>query len=654
MHFFGYGYSFIKWINLILNDLSSCINHCGNITNRFKVGRSCRQGDPISPYLFILCVEVLTLKIRQNKAVKGFKIGNWEHKLDMYADDLTCYLDGSESSLKSTIETLDAFQKISGLKINLGKCKAVWIGKKRFSQEKLCPNLKLIWSDSFSLLGLEFDSDLAKMDTNFRDKITVIEKLYKSWLYRKLTPLGKITVIKSMALSQLSHVVLVCPHLGEDKIKLVNQLSYQFLWNDKPDRMRRAEAVLPIKHGGLNMPDVKIFWESLKCSWARRIMNFGTAWHKILQANLLARGMEIQELLYNGPNEIKKAANNLTNKFWKETLDIFAKLSESITNLKPHYFFNLNIFDNEQLKYGENTIRKFEFPMLWSKNVVQIGDLFDCSVAPPRLLDRQELNSKYSLRLDFLSFLKLKTSVQTAAQKLGTSIFSPSISDTALPRLPLLFKISLEQAKGCRTYYQVLKSESNQLRGTLRGEEKWHEKLGTVFSNTFWDKIYKISQNLLIPNKQIWTQIQINKYLLPTNYSVNIYDKKVSPQCSFCAQHLENLHLLMWRCEVVQQFWQMISNCISNFFPTFVLNRKEAIFGHVGSNGDSPINTILALARYYIYQQKFTTKELDEVRFILFVKDHLEIIYEIKKSKNRQKKFLDEWGDILEYFGVMK
>jgi hypothetical protein len=126
-----------------------------------------------------LCAEVLALKIRQNSKVKGFKIGNWEHKLDMYADDLTCYLDGSEASLQSTIDTLDKFQKISGLKINLGKCKAVWIGKNRFSKEKLCPNLKLIWSDTFSLLGLEFDSDLAKMDTNFKDKITVIEKLQK-------------------------------------------------------------------------------------------------------------------------------------------------------------------------------------------------------------------------------------------------------------------------------------------------------------------------------------------------------------------------------------------------------------------------------------------------------------------------------------------
>lgn len=103
---------------------------------------------------------------------------------------------------------------------------------------------------------------------------------------------------------------------------------------------------------------------------------------------------------------------------------------------------------------------------------------------------------------------------------------------------------------------------------------------------------------------------------------------------------------------MVQQFWQMISNFISNFYPTFVMSRKEAIFGHVGSKGDSPINTILALARYYIYQQKFTSKQLDEVRFILYLKDHLEVIYGIKKRKNQKGKFVEEWRDVLTHFDI--
>ena len=161
-----------------------------------------------------------------------------------------------------------------------------------------------------------------------------------------------------------------------------------------------------------------------------------------------------------------------------------------------------------------------------------------------------------------------------------------------------------------------------------------------------------MSQNLIIPNKQIWTQIQVNKYLLPTNYSVNLYDKNTSPQCSFCTQHPENLHLLLWGCEVVQQFWIMIQNLFSNFYPKFVLGKKEAIFGDIKYRGNSTINTILALARYFIYQQKFTSKELDEVKFINYIKDHLSIILQLKKNKGEVREFLSEWQVILDHFQV--
>ena len=106
----------------------------------------------------------------KDKSVKGFKIGEYEQKLDFYADDLTAYLDGSKDSLIGIIEILNDFKDLSGLKINLTKCKAVWIGRNRFSKIKLCEEMKLIWTDNFRLLGIDFDSDLANMDSNFRKK----------------------------------------------------------------------------------------------------------------------------------------------------------------------------------------------------------------------------------------------------------------------------------------------------------------------------------------------------------------------------------------------------------------------------------------------------------------------------------------------------
>ena len=66
----------------------------------FGLQRGCRQGDPISPYIFLLCAEVLSQMIRKDNLIKGIIIENKEFKLSQYADDTQIFLDGSEISLK--------------------------------------------------------------------------------------------------------------------------------------------------------------------------------------------------------------------------------------------------------------------------------------------------------------------------------------------------------------------------------------------------------------------------------------------------------------------------------------------------------------------------------------------------------------------------
>ena len=63
----------------------------GLSTGYFKLSRGTKQGDPLSPYLFILVLEILFIQVRNDPSVQGFKIGDIEIKLSAFADDTTFF-----------------------------------------------------------------------------------------------------------------------------------------------------------------------------------------------------------------------------------------------------------------------------------------------------------------------------------------------------------------------------------------------------------------------------------------------------------------------------------------------------------------------------------------------------------------------------------
>ena len=70
LDYFNFGPSFQKWIKLFQKGSESCILQNGYMSDYFTLQRGCRQGDPISPYIFILCVEVLGKMIRTTKKLE--------------------------------------------------------------------------------------------------------------------------------------------------------------------------------------------------------------------------------------------------------------------------------------------------------------------------------------------------------------------------------------------------------------------------------------------------------------------------------------------------------------------------------------------------------------------------------------------------------
>ncbi len=79
-----------------------------------------RQECPLSAYLFLVVIETLTNKIRNDKSIEGIIINKTEIKISLLTDDITLLLTNLKS-LKNSLILLKSFQQCSGLKISIGK-----------------------------------------------------------------------------------------------------------------------------------------------------------------------------------------------------------------------------------------------------------------------------------------------------------------------------------------------------------------------------------------------------------------------------------------------------------------------------------------------------------------------------------------------------
>ena len=127
MNQFDFGPDFIRWVNIFYKDIQSCIINNGLCSQYFNIEHGVRQGDPLSPYLFVTAVEILAIAIRSQDDIKRIKLNNLETKLFQFADDTTVVLSDLDSA-RALLVLLDRFEKVFGLKLNVAKTEAMWIG----------------------------------------------------------------------------------------------------------------------------------------------------------------------------------------------------------------------------------------------------------------------------------------------------------------------------------------------------------------------------------------------------------------------------------------------------------------------------------------------------------------------------------------------
>ena len=150
----------------------------------------------------------------------------------------------------------------------------MWIGTKVGSDFLLLPEKGFKWPrNKVKALGvwLSTDPDIT-ISQNYNDKLEKINTILGCWKFRRLSLLGKITVLKSLLASQLVYILSPL-QTNCEALKKINSIFYNFLWSNKGDKIKRNIMINGYSEGGLKMIDIDSFNKSLKSCWIKKYLD---------------------------------------------------------------------------------------------------------------------------------------------------------------------------------------------------------------------------------------------------------------------------------------------------------------------------------------------------------------------------------------------
>lgn len=590
LSFLGFGPSLCKWVKVLYSDIQSCIAYNGHCSEFFAINRGVRQGDPLSPYLFILALELMSAALKNDPRVNGIKINNSEYLLSQYADDSSLLLDDDQVSLERALDILEKYSECAGLRANLDKTEAIWIGSKKYSKETLLPGKNLQWNQSgnFKLLGIKFELfEENKTLLNFVEKIQKVKTLLDAWNYRNLTYLGKITVIKSLALPILIQCLTVLPNPPKTLLNQLQHTFFLFVWNGKPDKIKRNVSINLLENGGLKIPHLESFCYSLKMTWIHKLLDpFNMSpWKTLLVDEYNKFGGDKIWLL--SPSALKKISPHF-NCFWR---DIFLNWSilvkESLETNQD--ILSQSIWFNKYLKINNDTV----FYKKWCQaGVFFINDLINENKS---FFSLQEFQEKYCLNVNYLQYYSILHMIPKNWKDILQN--SERLSDISCDN----FCHVKNHKKSCQFFYkQFLSNYSEQ---PIRQQRKWCVDLNVEIDD--WEAIYMVPFHCTKNNKYVVFQYKILNRFLCTNSLLYKCGLKETHLCSFCGETKETILHIFWECSVSRTLWLELTSALQNRCSVVLpVSSKNIILGSIDST--KLINVIFIVIKYYIYSCKLS------------------------------------------------
>jgi hypothetical protein len=625
---YNFGEEFIRWYSILYNQAESCVINNGHASKFFKLGRGCRQGDPISPYIFVLVIEPLAMSIKHNPKVKGIIIEQRQYLIGQYADDTFLLLDGNEDSLKAALETFKKFFRCSGLKINLDKTQAIWLGNMAGSEKKLCQDVKLKWDTEFVLLGIRYSTlENNILQFNIESKLATIRNTLTVYAKRTLSLHGKVTVIKTLVIPKLIHVLSIIPYGMGTFIGDFQRLIREFIWNGKRAKVSDIQLAQTTSKGGLNLTHLPTLVIALRITWIKRILETSGTWQDL--AKTILGNHNINMIIHLDKLSLEKIIAKVDNPFWKEVLK--ARISfcqdEGVNDILACPIWNTWFIQKC------NIIGK-------RKQLTQRGCCFlrDLLTDAGKFLTYHEFKTKFDVNINILDYHGLMHSIPNEwRNKLNDTIYEKGRTEETN-----FDKIIKGTGVNKKAYLKLI----NNSRYIDAKFTKWELLLNTRIPNEEREQICEMPYMVTMDSKSRTLHYKIINKILVTNKYLHMCKIKDSNLCTFCNLHEETIEHVLWACPQVNDLWHNLEICLwpyINIAP--VLNQKNILLGIYNYENCTLLNLICLIVKRYIYAQKCKEESVTVMGAVNAIKICHIIEEEIIKGKGQkaQIKHLSKW-----------
>ncbi|GJR49791.1 RNA-directed DNA polymerase, eukaryota [Tanacetum coccineum] len=195
---FGFGPTWCKWIRGTFCFAKASVLVNGSPSNEFLFHRGLKQGDPLSPYLFILVMESLHLSFTravEEGLFKGICLnGSVSISHLFYADDAMFIGEWSDANLRGIINILKCFFLASGLQININKSQVLGVGVPHLIVERAASTFGCsILQNQFRYLGVMVGESMSRKNA-WADVVLKLRSRLSKWKVKTLSIGGRLTL----------------------------------------------------------------------------------------------------------------------------------------------------------------------------------------------------------------------------------------------------------------------------------------------------------------------------------------------------------------------------------------------------------------------------------------------------------------------------